>query len=692
MTVEDILEENKRRRDKMFSRFDPLTGEGSTFSGERIELYIPDYPIATQWVLPEMMENPLIQDIVRCGSISAFLEKNSYQDTDDNMDAMLEQITRIRFSSDFPFWAYLLGKIKNKRGGEDIPFKLNNPQIKLVEALERMRRVGKPIRIILLKARQWGGSTCIQIYIAWLQLIQSMGINSLVVGHEMVSSTEVRDMYDKLIDNYPLEMLYPINQEPPTKATKMVGVGTSTNIKYIPARNCKIKIGTAERPNSARGGDSSLVHATEVAYWKKTEGKTPEEIIASAISGVLYAPNTLIAYESTANGTGNFFHREYIDAKEGRSQFKSVFVAWFEIEMYRRDLEDERAFASQLLAFRNSQRVDDLRSDSGAYIYSLWEKGATLEGINWYITERTKHTDPAKMRAEFPSDDYEAFAHSGSLVFDRGEVEALRKTCRPPKMVGELRAKGDSGSEALEDIRFAEMDGGRLEVWSEPEVFPDAKILNRYLVSVDIGGRHSKADYSVICVLDRYWVMDGGKPEVVAQWRGHIDIDLLAWYAARVAKWYDDALLVIESNTIDLRHSYKDDGAPYILLLIKEAYDNLYARPASEEKIKEGVEVMYGWQTNRKTKPIIIHNLNKEIREGTFIERDNKAIEEYLSYRQTPNGGYEAIEGYHDDILMTRAIALHISSNKMDLPREIKRSAPRLIKGRAGPSLSEAVF
>ena len=51
-----------------------------------------------------------------------------------------------------------------------------------------------------------------------------------------------------------------------------------------------------------------------------------------------------------------------------------------------------------------------------ANLWSLWEKGATLEAINWYIEERAGKDDFAVMASEFPSDDVEAFVHSGSMV------------------------------------------------------------------------------------------------------------------------------------------------------------------------------------------------------------------------------------------------------------------------------------
>ena len=75
-------------------------------------------------------------------------------------------------------------------------------------------------------------------------------------------------------------------------------------------------------------------------------------------------------------------------------------------------------------------------------------------------------------------------------------------------------------------------------------------VTDRYLTVVDIGGRSNKADWSVIVVFDRMFMVDGGKPMVVAQWYGHCDIDRLAWRAAQIASFYNNSLLVIESNTL----------------------------------------------------------------------------------------------------------------------------------------------
>lgn len=68
----------------------------------------------------------------------------------------MEQWTRLRCRHDFPFWAATFAYIKRKGGGDDVPFILNRPQRRLVGVLEGMRRAQRPIRLILLKARQVG--------------------------------------------------------------------------------------------------------------------------------------------------------------------------------------------------------------------------------------------------------------------------------------------------------------------------------------------------------------------------------------------------------------------------------------------------------------------------------------------------------------------------------------------------------
>ena len=79
-----------------------------------------------------------------------------------------------RMATDFEYWAARCVKIKDKLSGKLVPFRLNRPQRRVLSMLEEQRRGGRPIRMIMLKARQWGGSTLMQMYMAWIQMILSL--------------------------------------------------------------------------------------------------------------------------------------------------------------------------------------------------------------------------------------------------------------------------------------------------------------------------------------------------------------------------------------------------------------------------------------------------------------------------------------------------------------------------------------
>ena len=161
----------------------------------------------------------------------------------------------------------------------------------------------------------------------------------------------------------------------------------------------------------------------------------------------------------------------------------------------------------------------------------------------------------------------------------------------------------------------------------------------------------------MIAVFDRYWMMYGGKPEIVAEWRGRVDKDIAIWIAAQIAKYYNNALLVVESNTYD--SDSKEDDAEFIFDTIADYYTNLYSRTPAD-KIKEGVPLEYGFNTNKSTKPMIKDNYVTMLREKGYVERNGMALDEARIYEQKKNGRFGAKEGGHDDILMTRMIGCHI--------------------------------
>jgi hypothetical protein len=152
-------------------------------------------------------------------------------------------------------------------------------------------------------------------------------------------------------------------------------------------------------------------------------------------------------------------------------------------------------------------------------------------------------------------------------------------------------------------------------------------------------------------------MVNGGVPIVVAEWCGHLPHYLIAWKAVMVASWYNDALLVVETNTLDTEQT-EGDGGIFVLDEIANYYDNLYYR-TTVEKIEQGFEPIWGWHTNRSTKPKICKHQQKVLAHNMYIETCREAADEH-DYMEEKNGTYNAVEGQHDDRHITRAIGVYI--------------------------------
>ncbi|MCM1519845.1 MAG: hypothetical protein NC098_03590, partial [Lachnoclostridium sp.] len=130
------------------------------------------------------------------------------------------------------------------------------------------------------------------------------------------------------------------------------------------------------------------------------------------------------------------------------------------------------------------------------------------------------------------------------------------------------------------------------------------------------------------------------------------------------------ALLVIESNSMD---NDTAEVGPYLLKTLNGAYHNFYTRSTTDNL--GGRDSRPGFHTNRRTKTAIISSLLARLRDGTYIERDARVIDEYLSYERTATGALAARPGHHDDLLMTRAIGLWVDLEKPGPSRDFEKDA-----------------
>lgn len=646
----NYINENNRRHKEKAAPYNPLTGEGS-FSVERTLVEIPDAPFPKIWFPKEMIsKSKAMKRFKKYKTIELVLRSLGLEATPENREAFWIELCKERFKYDFEFWAFTTGTVKDKETDRDIPFKLRFAQRKVLKTLERERRLHKPIRIIIVKARQWGGSTLTEFYILWMQLIHHKQWNSVICGHVQSSAVNVRGLYNKILKTYPV---WACEGAKSTKDLQLMPFEGSTTIRRLAARNCKITIGTAERPETLRSGDEVCIHLTEVGLWKETRGKKPEDIMQSIVGGVAPIPDSIIVIESTAKGVGNFFHREWIRACNKESSYVPVFVSWFDVEIYEQPILDMKKFIGSLT--REEKR--------------MFKDGATLEGINWYRTKSRDLSDMWRMRSEYPSNALEAFQSTGHPRYNLNDVERLRQGCVSPKFIGDISAAAEAGSkEALQNIEFCPEEKGCLKIWKKPD--DEKKVSERYLVVLDIGGLSQNADRSVICVIDRYWLSECGIPEVVAEWCGHVEHYKLAWKAAQLAAWYHNALLVIESNTLESKATEGYHGE-FILDEIAKYYRNMYARETSSEVVRQSVAKRWGFHTNAATKVTVCDHFEKVLQHDMYYEPCREAVDEIATLEVKDNGSLGAVDGCHDDRFITRAIGLYICYSKMRTPRPI---------------------
>lgn len=679
--IDEILAENAKRMKALRAEFDPITGQDAP--GERFLLVIPDFPISVQYAPNEMYDIPLVQNIVKAGSIKKYLKTTTDYDgcaDKPEVDDIVRSLFCLRFAHDYTFWAYYEIRIEDKETGEMVPFKLNNPQIIVLNICEKLRKAGEPIDIIICKARQWGGSTFCIFYQMWIGLYCAVKHSFAVCAQTKPVAGNIANMLIRSMESYDAWSLgLPINEKLEIVQDSKTGEYLIKDSHGKAVTRSRFRIGSVENPDALRGYSGEGVHHSEVGVWENTPKKRPADLIRSIEGGILHRPNAMKVKESTPKGAGNYFHAEYMRAKNDKSSSTPVFIAWWQIPHDTLPIDDYEDFIIWLVSHKDEDFPNENWLDSGRYYWGLWEQGATLEGIQWYRHARKGVDDFADMASEAPSNDIEAFQFSGTKVFSIESIDELKKGCCAPKWKGELYAKDVKGADALEDIHFVNITNGRFWVWAKPDT--SIKMSNRYLVVVDVGGRSKKADWSVIRVFDRFAMQKelGGKPVLVAEQRYHTDHDLLAYDAARIAKWYDNALLVIESNTLETKDKERDidgDMTEYILDTIAGLYDNLYARKASAEQIKNGITKVWGFHTNVKTKPQIIGNLIGCIRDQLWIERSEYCCTELALYQKNERGQYSAPpgEGMHDDVVMCTAIGLWICYCDMELPVIIKKT------------------
>lgn len=162
----------------------------------------------------------------------------------------------------------------------------------------------------------------------------------------------------------------------------------------------------------------------------------------------------------------------------------------------------------------------------------------------------------------------------------------------------------------------------------------------RYVIGADPAEGLAGGDFSSAVVLER----ETGRE--VAALHGLWPPDVFASKLAELGKTYNEALIGVERN---------NHGHAVILQLRNLDYPNVYRHRDYDATGKAALKA--GWPTTSKTKPIMIDDLEKALRLGEVHVASPETLEEMRVYQYEDSGSTNAPEGYHDDRVMSLAIA-----------------------------------
>lgn len=559
------------------------------------------------------------------------------------MDTLTQEQTKqiLDISRDFYRYADNNLWIKNK-ASEIVPFKPNKAQKAIIDRVLELIALKLPIRMIVLKARQMGLSTAIEAVIFWWSSTHQ-NQTAMIVGHEDVSSKNLYNMFKRYYDNCnPLfKPSRKYNTRNDLEFSKEDTDGNQIGLGSV------IKTATAKNVSTGRSDTIQLLHGSEIGEWEHGE-----DLVASLLQTVPTLPNTMIFLESTANGMGNYFHKEWENAQTGESVFEPFFFPWWEHDEYERDekvgdLTQEEQNITALMAKTGIPREKQLRKIAFRR-YKAKEFGS----------------NPLLLYQEYPSTDHEAFLASGRPRFDIPSLvqyKTLAEDVVPDYY--DLIEKPNREIEAVkikvEQMNKVQIKGLSLKVWNLPKYGED------YVIGADVAEGVRGGDYSVADVIRTRDL------KTVAKWRGHVDPDQFGHILDKLGRYYNYALMGVEIN---------NHGLAVVQRLRDLFYTNLFRREKGIDERFEEPTSKLGWKTDLRTKPLMVDYLAEAIREKLITDYDETFVREAMTYVIDDNGRTDAEEGCFDDTVIAKAIGLQMfewsNTNKQDLksfkPKKMK--------------------
>lgn len=281
------------------------------------------------------------------------------------------------------------------------------------------------------------------------------------------------------------------------------------------------------------------------------------------------------------------------------------------------------------------KRFFDRKDDNITICHTTYRDNRFLDDDYVKLLESYRETDPYYYTVYCLGE----WGVYGKTIFDKLKVnERISQLKGSKPKLGYFTYK--YSEKGLTDIEWIDDPDGYIKIIHEPKTgYP-------YVIGGDTAGEGE--DYFIGQVLDN---TTGGQ---VAVLKNQFDEDLYADQMYCLGTYYNTALIGIESNyTPEPIKRLQDLG-----------YTRQYVRQQAEDNYTHAILKKFGFNTNKSTRPVIIAELVKVVREQTELVNDIETLNEMLTFVRNEKGRPEAAEGSHDDLVMALAIGHYIRAQQ----------------------------